>query len=449
MSSSPLSDPTTTSRVRRALPTALAALLLAGGVLLTYVVVVWLGSGFRLPERPATGWVLLATVIVALGSQPVFRWSRARLGARLGVRSVAPFDLLRRLPQSVTAELPMEQIPQHLAQTLGEGLRADRAELWVRVGDGHRRTAVWTAPGGRTDWRPADHGPVPHGPDRAVYPIGPRGSGTAGVLVVEHRPARALSGLERRLVRAYVAQAGQVMAMLSAQASVEARRRQLAEQRTALLQVRDQLARTRQLERRRLERDLHDGAQQDLLGLALTVHLAQRHNDTQPERATAMVQRAVEQIDRVVVDLGSLADSLYPRLLASDGLTAALTARLAALAVPTVVRERPDGGGAGLLAQVAETLYFVALEATQNAVRHAAAASILVEVTRTSGDVSVEIADRGRGFDPTTVTQHAGLMSMAERTARLGGVCRVAATPGEGTVVRATVPLAPPAGAPR
>jgi signal transduction histidine kinase len=413
--------------------TVAAAGVIAALVLAVYVTVLVIGGGFETLQDPGPAAVLVATVLVALAVQPVFVRVRRFLRHRLGVPAVAPFDLLRRLPESVAGELPAEEIPAHMVRVLAEGLRAQQTELWLHVSDEYRLAAAWP-PSAET---PDEQHPPIHAagfaPGGLRHPIR-QGSRELAVLWLEHDPPRSLSRLEQRLLEAYADQAGQVVTMLALRASLEQRRGELAEQTSALREARRQLLETRELERRLLERDLHDGAQQQLLALSLGVRLARQLADRSPERVDELLSRAADQTRTIERSLAQLSAGLYPRLLLTEGLPAALRASLASSVVPIVVSDEDPAMRQQLPAPVAEALYFVAVEAAQNAIKHADAGEVRIEFGRagTTG-VSLTVTDRGRGFDSSVVRTGAGLHNMAERLIDLGGRLEVESSRGRET----------------
>ncbi|MGC5583886.1 sensor histidine kinase [Ornithinimicrobium sp. W1665] len=203
----------------------------------------------------------------------------------------------------------------------------------------------------------------------------------------------------------------------------------------ALRQVESSRARLVQLgyeERRRLERDLHDGAQQRLVSLGMSIRLAQRHLGDGTVDVDELLDECVAELGTAVAELRRLAHGIRPSSL-DDGLPAAL-ARLVR-AVPVEVDLRVQD--AVLPDDIATTAYFVISEALANAVKHAGASHIGLEVQRLDGHVVVRVSDDGRGG--ATLAAQSGL---ADRVAALGGSLSVASPPGHGTVVEAELPCA-------
>src|SRR4051794_2107725 len=188
-------------------------------------------------------------------------------------------------------------------------------------------------------------------------------------------------------------------------------------------------------ERRRLERNLHDGAQQRLVALAIQLRMLERRLD-EPERAQALLRKAGEELDQALSELRELARGLHPAVLADRGLAPALETLAARAPLPVSVEGVPDERlGEPLEAAV----YFVVAESLTNAVKHAGASELRVRMAERDGELEVEIADDGRGgADPGTGT---GLRGLADRVEALGGRLALESPPGSGTVVRAALPL--------
>jgi signal transduction histidine kinase len=188
-------------------------------------------------------------------------------------------------------------------------------------------------------------------------------------------------------------------------------------------------------ERRRLERNLHDGAQQRLVALAIQLRMLERRLD-EPERAGPLLRAATEELEQALEELRELARGLHPAVLHDRGLAPALETLAARAPLPVSVEGVPDERlGEPLEAAV----YFVVAESLTNAVKHAEASELRVRMDATAGELRVEIADDGRGgADPDTGS---GLRGLADRVEALGGRLALDSPPGAGTVVRAALPL--------
>lgn len=190
--------------------------------------------------------------------------------------------------------------------------------------------------------------------------------------------------------------------------------------------------------RRRVERDLHDGAQQSLVMLNLKMGLIERKlADTNPETAAQLVIEARTDLGHALAELRDLAHGIYPQVLTSDGLHAALTA--AAGSEATVEADAT----ARYPAETEAAVYFCCLEALQNVGKHAGAgASVIVTLAEHDGRLRFAIDDDGVGFEPMRVNGSSGLQNMADRVGALGGDLEIRSEPGSGTTVAGSVPLA-------
>jgi signal transduction histidine kinase len=189
--------------------------------------------------------------------------------------------------------------------------------------------------------------------------------------------------------------------------------------------------------RRTVERDLHDGAQQHLA--LLNLRLGQIQSAAGAEHA-AMVDEARVDLDRALTELRNLAHGIYPTVLTSDGLPAALAE--AAERMPFAAELDFDSAGR-YPAELEAAVYFCCLEALQNAAKHAGeGAKAAVRLEQRDGELRFEVADDGRGFDSSGGgAESAGLQNMADRIGALGGDLRVESRPGSGTRVAGSVPL--------
>jgi len=187
--------------------------------------------------------------------------------------------------------------------------------------------------------------------------------------------------------------------------------------------------------RRRIERDLHDGAQQHLVGLALTLRLARSKIAADPALASDLVDEAIDDLAIATSELRELARGIHPAVLTEGGLDPALTGLSGRVSVPVTLERVPLER---FPAPVEATAYFIAAEALTNVSRYAGATRAHLDVYRTGDCLHVEVRDDGRGgADPEAGT---GLRGLADRVIALGGRFAVSSPPGAGTVLRAELP---------
>ncbi|MGZ4151902.1 MAG: sensor histidine kinase, partial [Actinomycetota bacterium] len=191
---------------------------------------------------------------------------------------------------------------------------------------------------------------------------------------------------------------------------------------------------------RKLERNIHDGAQQQLVALAVKQRLAESLVDRDPTKAKAMLADIQAETQEALETLRDLARGIYPPLLADKGLGAALTAQARKATLPVDV----ETDGIGRYPQEVEAaVYFCCLEALQNVSKYAQASRAAVRLSATDGVLRFEVRDDGAGFDPQVVSFGTGLQGMADRLDAIRGSLEVRSAPGEGTTLTGTVPVAP------
>ncbi len=270
-----------------------------------------------------------------------------------------------------------------------------------------------------------------------LFPLGIAWFGDRPNVVLDTLPealAAAVLGLLLCLVAAWATRGMAVAHAAIAQGLLGPSPAQLRARVAALQASRDHAVDSAEDERRRIERDLHDGAQQRLVALAMDLGMAREKLRTDPQAATELVGEAHEEAKRALAELRDLARGIHPAVLADRGLDAAISALAARSPVPVgveVVTERLPG-------PVESTAYFVVAEALTNAAKHARAAEITVRIARRDDLLVVEVADDGAGgADPA---RGSGLRGLADRVAAIDGRLTVTSPAGGPTVVRAELP---------
>jgi signal transduction histidine kinase len=191
-------------------------------------------------------------------------------------------------------------------------------------------------------------------------------------------------------------------------------------------------------ERRRIERNIHDGAQQHLVSIGVKAGLARTLVTRDPQKAIEIIDQVCTDAQAALEGLRDMTRGRYPPILADEGLPAALAAKARSAPLPVTV----DAGGVGRLSKPIEiAAYFCCAEAMQNAAKYANASSIVVTIRPQVGAIAFSVVDDGEGFEPSTVRRGVGMRSMAERVESLGGTLDVRSAPGAGTTISATIPL--------
>jgi len=194
------------------------------------------------------------------------------------------------------------------------------------------------------------------------------------------------------------------------------------------------------LERRRMERDLHDGAQQQLVLLGLKLGLSRSLINADPQAARAMHDELRADLAEALAQLRDLAHGIYPAVLVSEGLPGAL--REAARRAVIVTEVRCCNGAGRYLPEVETAVYFCCLEALQNAAKHAGeGASVRIQLGERDRQLVFEIADDGQGYDPRLAPASGGVQNMTDRIGALGGQLAVHSAQGSGTAISGSIPL--------
>jgi signal transduction histidine kinase len=190
--------------------------------------------------------------------------------------------------------------------------------------------------------------------------------------------------------------------------------------------------------RRRLERDIHDGAQQQLVALAVKLRLMGAMVGKDPDKERHLVDQLVSETQDALENLRDLARGIYPPLLQDQGLVSALEAQARKNAVPTTVQAE---GVTRYPQELEAAVYFCTLEAMQNAAKYADATRVTVRLSERDGRLSFDITDDGAGFDPSANGHGSGLQGMADRLEALGGRLEVRSGVGRGTTIEGRLPL--------
>jgi signal transduction histidine kinase len=208
---------------------------------------------------------------------------------------------------------------------------------------------------------------------------------------------------------------------------------------TELDESRKRIARIADLERSRIERDLHDGAQQRLIAMRIKVSLAEELAHADPTGGARSLHELGDDVELALEDLRSLAHGVYPSLLTDRGLVDALSNAVGESPLPVHFVTR---GVTRLTPEVETAIYFTCLEAMQNAGKYAATETgIWLSLWQDDGTFGFEVRDHGRGFEPSAGEFKGGLSNMKDRIEAVGGRLTIDSAPGQGTRIRGTIPL--------
>ncbi len=402
--------------VKKALVAGALVLLVIGA----YVAVVGL-LGVVTSGNESSGSVFLVALLLGLAFRPVTRLARRLADRVVYGRRATPYEVLAEFSERVGESYATEDVLGRMAQILGQATGAASARVWLCVGAELRPAASWPSDAGPAgDVAVADDA-LPELPGEAAVEVRDRGE-LLGALSVTMPPSDPMNPSKERLVRDLASQAGLVLRNVRLVEELRASQRRL-------VTAQDQ-------ERRRLERNIHDGAQQQLVALSVKTRLARDLTPRDPGKAAEMLTQIDAEIQTTLEDLRDLARGIYPPLLVDKGLGAALDAQARRSPVPTSVES--DGIGR-YPPEVEAAVYFSCLEALQNVAKYAEASSAIVTLAQSNGLLTFEVADDGRGFDPAATRTGTGLQGIADRLAALHGELSVRSEPGAGTRVRGRI----------
>ena len=357
-------------------------------------------------------------------------WPFRRFASRIADRVVygtraTPYEVLSEFSDRMASTYSTEDVLPRMAEILGQGCGADRAAVWLRVGTEIRLAASWPdeADAGSPrirlivddlpDFASADH----------AFPVRHQGE-LLGALTLAMPATDPMNPARAKLARDVAAQGGLVL-----------RNVRLIEE---LRASRQRLVTAQDEERRRIERNIHDGAQQQLVALSVQLRLAESMVGKEPEKERQLLHRLQAATAEALEDLRDLARGIYPPLLAEEGLVVAIESQARKSATPVEVESKNLGR---YPQHVEAAVYFCALEALNNVAKYADASSARVLLTARDGTLTFEVADDGVGFDPAETGYGSGLQGMADRLAAIGGDFEVRTRAGSGTTVKGTVPV--------
>ena len=387
------------------------------------------GVGTLVGDRRSPLLAALAAAVVAVAFQPVRQ--RAGLANRVvyGKRAT-PYQVLSDFARRIGGTYASQDVLPQMAQIVAEGTGAERVVVWLRVDDELRPEA---ASGGGPNAAPLPvlpvYGqalpPVP-GADLSVPVV--HQDILLGAISLRMPKDEPLRPAGQQLVADVASQAGLVLANAGLIEDLRASRQRL-------VTAQDE-------ERRRLERNLHDGAQQDLVALAIKVRIGSTVEDLAQAKEIFGELRA--EAAGALENLRDLARGIYPPLLADLGLAAALNAQAAKSTVPAAV----EADRIGRFGQDTEAaVYFCCLEALQNTAKYAKATRARICLREQNGTLGFTVSDDGAGYDARHTPMGSGQRNMADRLAALGGMLQIRSTPGQGTTITGHLPTAPsPAG---
>jgi signal transduction histidine kinase len=403
------------------------------------------------------GALVAAILVVALATGTASSVARRRKEAA----SLTAIDFVRSsFASQLSRGVPMEELLLQMVEALRDGFKLDAAELWLCEGGSLRLAAsepradmraIPITPAEETIaanahlsgaswarvWLPA----LLEGRDQAILRVAPvSNSGQLFGLVVAQRARKGESlAAEVDVTLEEVArELGVALKKAHLDASLHDSLEQLRHQAVELQASRGRLVAAADAERRRIERNLHDGAQQHLVALSVKVRLLEQFAERDPERAKSLMNQLQVDVGSAIEELRSLAHGIYPPLLSSAGLGVAMSAACRRAPLPASI----EADGVNRHApEIEAAVYFCCLEALQNAGKYAgSAASARVRIWEEAGGLLFEVSDDGAGFETSRQADGAGLTNMRDRLGAVGGTLRVDSD-GSGTRIHGVVPV--------
>ncbi len=397
--------------------TLIAAVLVALIALVSFIVLLVVGAIIVGPLSDNPGAMLMAGLVQGILLWPLLRLSR-RISDRLVYgRRTTPYELLTEFSGHLADTYSSEDVLPRMASILGQGTGAAEVTIWLFVRGELRPTSSW----------PGNVAPAPTTTleDLAGASFVVRHQGEElGAITVRMPPNDPMNPAKEKLIRDLASQAGLVLRNVRLIEELRGSRRRI-------VAAQDEA-------RRRLERNIHDGAQQQLVALLVKQRLLADLVGRDDERARVLAEQLRADTEEALQNLRDLARGIYPPLLADEGLAAALEAQARKAPLPVTVE--PDGIGR-YTPEIEATVYFCVLEALQNALKYADASSVSMVFLQAERSLTFDVHDDGAGFDLGTAHHGSGLQGMADRLDAIGGALEIRTAPGSGTSVIGRVPL--------
>jgi signal transduction histidine kinase len=383
--------------------------------------------GIAAGQRYPVGLAVVLTIAAAMAFQPVRRWLERLADRWVFGHRLSGYELVRSFGAALQETSALDQLAPRVAATVREGLGVRWARVVVEreTHDGLHAEVVGAE--GISSDDPGEAratAALVHGGDRiGRIECGPKVEG--GWLAADQD---LLESLGRQAA----------LAIHNSRLAAE-----LAERLEELRASRSRIIRAEDVERRRIERNIHDGVQQDLVALMAKLGLARAQLTRDPALVDATLARLQDETRRALEELRELARGIHPPVLTDRGILEALEAVAARLPLGVAIDVDRSLEGRRFAEETEAAAYFLVCEALTNSVKHASARQARIRLTSENGRLSVEVSDDGQGFDPRTTTR-AGLAGLADRVEAVGGEVQIRSRPGEGTTVSATLPIREP-----
>jgi signal transduction histidine kinase len=386
--------------------------------------VVGIGGAIGTGDQPNTGLAILATGLVAVAFQPVRERLKSFANRLVYGERATPYDVLSDFGERMAGSLSLEETLPRMAEATAKGVGAIRSRVRVLLPGGGERSASWPPGSDGNDF------------DRAISVI--HQGEQVGDIWVAKPQGESLTAVEDRLLSDLASEVGLALRNVRLTVELQGHLDELSSQSAELRASRERIAAARDAERRRLERDIHDGAQQRLVALAVKARLARTLAGRDPAQAQDMLIELENEAQEALETLRDLAHGIYPAILTDQGLVPALRSHVS----KTSLRVTVDQVGVGRYgAETEAAAFFCCLEALQNVAKYAVSSQVRVRVEDGGGELVFAVTDDGKGFHPDRISSGSGLQGMIDRLEALGGHLDVQSAPGRGTTVTGRIPV--------
>ena len=381
------------------------------------------GVGALVESSSSTVLSFVAAALVAVLFQPMLARARRFADRVVYGDRASPYEVLASFSARMAGR-ENDIVLAEMARVVAEGTGAETADVWLKLNGSLQPSANWPDDGvahrRAIPMRGDDVPPI----DADVAVAVRHDDELLGALAISMPAAEPATDATRKLLSDLAGQAGLVLRNVRLIEELRASRKRL-------VTAQDE-------ERRKLERNIHDGAQQQLVALMVRLRLAQGMVDKDPEAVKRALTELSDATQSALEDLRDLARGIYPPLLADQGLRVALQAQAKKSPVEALV----DADKVGRYPQEIEAaVYFCSLEALQNVGKYAGASSVTIQLREVDGALSFSVTDDGGGFDTARTSYGTGLQGMADRLSALGGTLEVESKPREGTTVTGRLPI--------
>jgi signal transduction histidine kinase len=388
--------------------------------------------GLAAGQRASAGIGVLVTLVAVTAFEPARRRVEAATRRWVFGNRLAGEDLLRAVGDVLEDTGDTRRLVETLASTIMDGLELEWARVTLRAGSGAPSVpvaAVGIAPDAAAD------------PD-LIVPLVHAGE-TIGRIECGPRTTGELSSSDEDLLATVARQAALAVTTAGLAAQLEARLDDIARQTVELAASRSRILQAQMAERRRIERDIHDGVQQDLIACIARLRLARNQLSRDPGLAAASLVELQDHTTTTLERLRELSRGIHPLALTHHGLIAALEAQACRLPLDVTIEADAQVERSRYDEEIEAAAYFVVCEGLTNIIKHAGTDTGRVHLDTGEGQLTIEVTDDGRGHKADPTSAGSGITGLSDRVTALGGTLELNSTIGTGTTLRAILPARP------